>query len=645
MIPTNSYKNIKFYLYYLSIFILISSILQIPFFSQINYLFIDQLHGAIEAREEIVIIAIDDDSLKQIGAWPWDRDVFAKLLTNLNHEAPEVIGLDILFLETREGDEELKQAISQSNSDIVLASKLIEGHIFESIFDDINTDNGFIHFYPDSDGKIRNTVIMEELDNECNISFAATIFSHFIRQNKKITCSDSEVLIGKNEYPQRLLFNYSDQDFKYYSFHNIYNGEFEPKDFKNKIILVGSTATDLKLNLQDNFISISGNRIPGVEIHAQIINSFLENKFQNNLPVIPFLIFMILINLILMTIWKGIKSNRLDFIILIATIFFFNILGIIIFNFGINWYFIRTNVLILSAYIFMIIFKYVTERQEKKFIKRAFNQYINPKLLESLLENPERLNLGGERKKITVLFSDIRSFTSISEKLNPEELIDLLNKYLDQMSKIIINNEGTIDKYIGDAIMAFWGAPVNDNFQEYNAVKSALEIEAELFEFNKKFPNFPKINIGIGINTGNIIVGNIGSKERFDYTVLGDNVNLGSRLEGLTKMYKVKTLVTASVVRNIKKQSIIFRLIDEVIVKGKTESVKIYQPLKHNKNNLKLKEIYEKGFKLYQKSEFEEAKSILSKIPKDYCGTLITNRIQQVSKISEWNGIWKWKHK
>jgi adenylate cyclase len=214
--------------------------------------------------------------------------------------------------------------------------------------------------------------------------------------------------------------------------------------------------------------------------------------------------------------------------------------------------------------------------KERQKIKGMFEHYLAPEYINKVTDNPKNLKLGGEEREMTVLFSDIRAFSTLSEKLSPQELVSLLNEFLTPMTNIIMENHGIVDKYIGDAIMAFWGAPIEDPKHPENAVRSGLQMLEKLNELNKTLKN--PIRIGIGINTDQMVVGNMGSEKRFNYTVMGDGVNLASRLEGLTKHYGVPFVITEET-QNRVKDSFATRLLDLVAVKGKKNPVKIYQVL------------------------------------------------------------------
>lgn len=251
------------------------------------------------------------------------------------------------------------------------------------------------------------------------------------------------------------------------------------------------------------------------------------------------------------------------------------------------------------------------EQQEKEKIKNAFKQYVMPAIIDELLRDPSKLKLGGEKKHLSILFTDIKDFSTISEHLSPEQLVGFLNEYLTKMTDIILENHGVVDKYIGDAIMAFWGAPVDEPYHTYLVCKSALD----MVEINKKMNvewkerGLPEIHTRIGINTGNVIVGNIGSEKKFDYTVLGDHVNLASRLEGLNKMYGTHVLISESTYQLVKDR-VNVRSLDLVRVKGKTQPVKIYEllPEKLSKEDKEFLRIWDKALELYCTRKFGDAK-------------------------------------
>jgi adenylate cyclase len=227
-------------------------------------------------------------------------------------------------------------------------------------------------------------------------------------------------------------------------------------------------------------------------------------------------------------------------------------------------------------------------------------------------------------------------------------LVDMLNNYLDYMSNIILSFDGTIDKYIGDAIMAIWNAPLDDPDHATKAIQAAMAMEIQVQEFAKSNPEYPEIKIGIGLNSGLMTVGNLGGSARFDYTVIGDNVNLGARLEGLTKKYDATVICTEDTANQYHGEEYLFRLLDDVTVKGKSQSVKIMQPMQNNQANQKIAHQYQKAFATYQQGNFKAAKQQLESILKiDKPSHKLLERVEHLiqNPPQDWNGVWNWEEK
>ncbi len=639
----------------LLVFVIVNAVvfllLQANFVGGINNLYSDTLQGSIDARQEIVIVGIDDKSLQQIGSWPWDRSVFAEALKKIDSSNPSVVGVDVLFLESRNGDTQVEDFLIDSKAQVVMGSKLVDEQVFVSVYD---TRSGFVNFDPDPDGKIRSAQMYREIDGKCMSSFSVEIVSIYFGINDKFYCDENLKLrtrvydLSKNN---TLRFAYTNEDFEVISFSNLLDSNYN-YNFKDKIVLIGSTALDLRTNLNDNFTDIFGNSIPGIEIHANIINSFLNETFYTTLNWEQTLAIFLIVNTLLIALSFKIKKIAFITFIFLAFILITFALSLLLAQLKTLLPLISILVGLITNYLIILLYKYLTQSKETKFIKNVFSRYLNENLLKVLLEDSSKLKLGGEERNMTVMFSDIRSFTTISEGLTPTELINLVNDYLSFMSDIILNNNGTIDKYIGDAIMALWNAPINDDNHSVNAVKTAIAMKESLDLFKKTYPNYPEINIGIGINTGQMTAGNVGGEKRFDYTVLGDNVNLASRLEGLTKKYGVTTIVTESAKNDFKTKSketnIGFRLLDEVIVKGKSNSIKIFEPFKNSDDkSSKLINAYEEAFMLYQKGDFAKALEILKENRDDKPSQLLIERINSLSKDqkTKWSGVWKWEDK
>jgi adenylate cyclase len=313
--------------------------------------------------------------------------------------------------------------------------------------------------------------------------------------------------------------------------------------------------------------------------------------------------------------------------------------------------FIVLNYLAITAY------KYLTVNKKRKEIKNAFQHYVAPTVVDHMLETVDQLHLGGERKQLTALFSDIRGFTSISEKMSPEELVRFLNEYLSAMTKIVLHYQGTVDKYMGDAIMAFYGAPLEQPDHAFRACKSAVDMIVRLKELRKGWESrgLPPMNIGIGINSGEMSVGNMGSEERFDYTIMGDNVNLASRLEGINKQYGTNIVISQFTYELVQDNSFIIRELDSVRVKGKQEPVTIYELMGSGaiepQTNMLLK-TFDEGLAAYKNQQWDQAIALFHEAlrlnSRDEPSKIYLQRCeeyQQNPPLVNWDGVFVMKTK
>ena len=502
----------------------------------------DAFYYPTNTLDDIIIVEIDDESIYKLGEWPFSRDHYATVIKNINQS--KVIGIDILFDLPRDGDDEFAQALK--NNTVVLAVEYKNlysrgGKIYANSLlqpnpslgtagEDFQT--GFINLNTDDD-KVTRSFTPSVKSNETHDLFAAVIVREITGVYPDL--KDTRSLINFFGEPKGYTF---------VSFYDAYNNSANLPDFNSKIVLIGFTAS----GVDDTFmIPISDKAMDGVEIHANLVQSILTRDYiyyQDDLSAITIIfLFAILTGLILFRFKVQIATG------IIASIFivYFLISLLIIFdNFG-----IITNILFplfttTIVYIALVTIYYQTEEKNRKWITSLFGKYVSPVVIDNLIKNPERINLGGEKRDITIFFSDIRGFTSISENISPEELVKLLNDYLTQMTSIITKNQGLVDKYMGDAIMAFWGAPLDEPNHAEMSCSSSLEMMEKLKELQKKWKkeDISSFDIGIGLNSGEAIVGNMGSMNRFDYTAMGDNVNIASRMEGLNKIYGTNIIIT-----------------------------------------------------------------------------------------------------
>ena len=384
-------------------------------------------------------------------------------------------------------------------------------------------------------------------------------------------------------------------NFDYVSATDILNKNADVSLLKNKLVIVGTTAPGL-FDMRATPVS---ETYPGVEIHASLISGLLNQRgLKQPEYVLGYEMIVLVIAGFVMTIAGALLSPfhaSLFGILLIA-----NIIGLSHLGWSNGTVLPVASGILMVVAIFMLnmSYGYFVESRGKKLITGLFGQYVPPELVDEMAEAPNKYTQKAESKELTVLFSDVRDFTSISESLTPGDLSDLMNEYLTPMTKVIHQSRGTIDKYMGDAIMAFWGAPLGDDRHVKNALVAAKEMVLILKDINKIFEDkgWPKIQIGIGIHTGEMSVGNMGSTFRMAYTVLGDNVNLTSRLEALTKQYGVTCMVSEDIVK--RDQENYFREIDRVRVKGKENPVSIFELMDEGMD----KELLEKELNLNAKA-------------------------------------------
>ena len=378
----------------------------------------------------------------------------------------------------------------------------------------------------------------------------------------------------------QLLINYlgPPKTFAHFSISDMLSGNFPRGTFTDKIVLIGAIAMGAYDVQSTPFSPV----YPGVEIHATVIDNILTQNFLTkprwskiyDLLAIITLGALLGIALPWMGAFKGLLFATPLFILYIFMAHWFFV------YFGVWLNMIYPLLALLTTYTAFTVYNYVTEEKEKKMIKGIFQHYVSAKLVDELTKNPSMLKLGGEKRVMTVFFSDVEGFTSISEQITPEELVALVNEYLTAMTDIILKYDGMVDKYEGDGIMAVWGAPVYFEDHAKKACFAALEMQKKLVELRKKWisEGKPEIHARIGINTGEMIAGNMGSRDRMDYTVTGDAVNLASRLEGVNKQYGTYTMISESTLEYVK-DYVIARELDSIRVKGRLKPVKIYELL------------------------------------------------------------------
>jgi adenylate cyclase len=442
--------------------------------------------------------------------------------------------------------------------------------------------------------------------------------------------------------------------YRYYSVADIMADRVKPGELKGKIALIGTTAPGL-LDLRATPV---GEAYPGVEIHANLITGMLNGDIKLKPPYVlgAEVLLLLLAGLTMVLLLPLLSPLRATLVALVVLLLAVTInlafwgYGNLVLPLG------SSLLMVLMLFALNMSYGYFVESRAKRQFTELFGQYVPPELVEEMSRNPESYSMEGRKAELTVLFSDVRGFTTISESLSPENLVRLMNIYLTAMTEILRKNRGTVDKYIGDAVMAFWGAPVNDADHARHAVITAMEMQAALPEVNRTLAQhgWPELHIGVGINSGEMTVGDMGSTVRQAYTVMGDAVNLGSRLEGITKQYGVGILVGEGTRKATK--DIVFREVDRVQVKGKDEPVAIFEPIglegDVGKAVLEELKLWNQALRHYRAQDWDQAEVALFNLTRMAPDRAIygkyMERIAQLRKEppeTGWKGVWKFETK
>jgi adenylate cyclase len=455
----------------------------------------------------------------------------------------------------------------------------------------------------------------------------------------------------------RILINYRGEEktFPHVSITDILNGRVDDAVFAGNIVIVGATA----VGIYDLRVTPFGTVFPGVEIHANIIDSILRQDFMAQpawaaiFDIMAIVIAGLMLGVVLSR--TGVITGALAGALLILVHI---VLCQVLFSTR-GWVLnlVYPLTVIFLVYLSITAYRYLVETRQKKFVKDAFSTYLAPSVVKNLLESPEKLVLGGEKRVITAFFSDVQGFTSISERLNPEALVELLNEFLTEMTDIILRHEGTVDKFEGDAIIAFFGAPNDIENQAEVACMACIDMQQRLVELRRKWASEgkPELNMRIGMCTGPAVVGNMGSKNRMDYTMMGDTVNTAARLEGANKAYGTYTMI-AEATRRDAGDWIRVRELDAVNVVGKAEPIRVYEligyPNQVDEHLAAVMDFYSRGLHAYRSRQWDAAISMFKRAlavrPKDGPSRTLLARCahyRQHPPEAGWNGAHTMKTK
>ena len=601
----------------------------------------------VKTARPVVIVDIDEKSLAKFGQWPWPRTRIADVVANLTRLGAVVIAFDIVFAEPdrlnpdvaadtiRNLDDETRTKLralpsndqlfaeAMRNSRVVLGESGLP-YVLRELDKNLpvtglamlgEDPQRFMLNFP---GLLRNTPVLEAAAGGRGLFTIRTERDGIVRRVPVImqaqgltmpsltfemlrlaTGSDTifiksdvagikSVAVKGFEVPTdrngQLWVHFAHHDPSIFvSAADVLEGSLEPQTIAEKLVLIGTSAVGL-LDVKTTPVSPV---MPGVEIHAQVLEAALTKKLLSQPSYGPILEFGAALLLGIAVIWLAPLFGPVT---LVAVGAFIAALLV-----GTSWYFYTQHKLLIdftypllsttAIYLTLIFSSFVREQAQRRQIRSAFGQYLSPALIEQLAQSPEKLVLGGEEREMTIMFSDVRGFTTISEsfKNDPQGLTALMNRFLTPLTNAIIARKGTIDKYMGDAIVAFWNAPLDDKEHQLNGCEAAVDMLERIDMLNKQReleaqeggPAFFPLNVGVGLNTGVCVVGNMGSDLRFDYSVLGDTVNLASRLEGQSKEYGFPIIVGSKTALAVKDKFAILEL-DFVMVKGKKEPEVIY---------------------------------------------------------------------
>ncbi|MCY6371731.1 CHASE2 domain-containing protein [Clostridium ganghwense] len=546
--------------------------------------------------ENIVIVGIDDRSLNKIGRWPWDRSVHAELIEKLTEGEAVVIGVDVILSETskKESDDVLVKVVKNVGNVVFpivgnFNYKKLSANIgIDRIKGDVKPDSiiesfnelkkvcaaGHINVLEDpNDGVVRSALDSFKYNDKEIKSFDYTIVKEYEkRTGKKILNRE----IPKDFFNRYYInFNGKPGAFKAISYYDVLSGKVPSIYFKDKIVLIGPYAEGFP---NDSFYtSIQKNaKMYGVEVHANIIQNIFHNNFKQEISELIKALIIIILGIAAHLIFNKINP-KFSFIIfgVISALYLF--VARFTYSKGYILNIAYPIILLALLYISSIVYKYLSEFAERRRVTNVFGKYVAPEVVDEILKGElKTLKLGGGKREISVLFVDIRGFTPLSEKVQPEQVVEILNEYLTLTSESIFKFGGTLDKFIGDATMAIFNAPLDLEDHPLKAVQAAFAMKKGSEDLKKKLEEKFGISVefGIGVNTGYAVVGNIGSKTRMDYTAIGDTVNTSARLESNAKRGQI--LLSASTYERVK-EKVTANYLGEMKVKGKEKMIPVYE--------------------------------------------------------------------
>ncbi|MDD5377410.1 MAG: adenylate/guanylate cyclase domain-containing protein [Candidatus Gracilibacteria bacterium] len=616
---------------------------------------------------DIVIIKIDPESIDELQKTDFrmlslSKTVYVHLIENLEKLGARAIGIDVVFTNHAEDEDILRKTLERYKN-VVIGAWMEEGKQKAILPLDIYSGATWASV----NTKIEKNVVtilepQYSFSGRTVESLAIATYRKYLGdtslgsfhdgtsfKNGTYQITPLRSIPVDSEKNVRIKFFRPPEGYPSYSLSDILHDRVPREKIAGKAILVGEYGTlihDAHWSPVD-----PENQMPGVEFHANLLDGLIQDETLEKQSVGSFLLCISGLLLLLSIVFYLPSTFISALLFCLYEIFILFVGRYLLGQSGIFIDLFTYAIVGLSVFISAAFYRYFVTNKDRRYIEKAFSHYIAPDVVKQIALHPDSFKLGGEKREMTFFFSDIASFTTISEKLGTEKVFRLMEEYLSAMTDILISNKGTLDKYIGDAVMGFFNAPIRIEKSEYLACKTALEQQAQLTELNWKWEKegIPYISVRIGIDTGEAMVGNIGSKDRFNYTVIGDHVNLASRLEGVNKEYLTKICVSENTFRKTK-DDFFYRELDTIRVKGKVRGVKIYELIGYLNDpsiNREKYSAYEKALALYYVGEYRKAQDIFSLNTEDLASAIMTKRCQDAldGKIEVINGVYEMKTK
>ena len=597
------YKNISRrrsrWLFHTSIVIVVGCLftllaLLVQPFTSIGSWLSDQLFAPEPPSPNIVIVGIDDATLETYGKWSeWRRSLHAQAIDNLSEAGARVIGLDILFSDMSTDDAVLAQAMKTAGNVVLpvvgadpipsTQPEVTYGYFLvpAAPLEQACLSLGHANVVPDGDGVVRRLpLLVRDGSGQTYPAFALAVLhvqfskplpKRYPQQDGGLHLLDRQIPV---DVSSRLRINFTSVDESYttLSYGDVIEGNFDPSMVKHKIVLVGMTAT---AELDTWFTPVSATKVPGVWIHATTMDTVLRQRFLMDTDWSTTLMVMLLLVAI-----TGVALPRLKLKwggVLVAGLFLGYLVAVFLtFDSGYVLNALYPLTLLPLTYVTSVLCVVVAEQSDKRLVKDLFGRYVSPQVAAEILELADvgKLELGGEQRTVSVLFADIRGFTQMSEKMSPGEIVDMLNNYLSIIVERVLENDGMVNKFAGDNVMAVWNAPQFQQEHAWLAVKAAWEAQQAIMARQREDASLPRVQFGIGVNTGEAVAGNMGSSGRAEYTVIGDAVNVASRICGATTGGEV--WIGHETYRQVKDYVEVEEL-EPQSFKGKAEPVAVYR--------------------------------------------------------------------